>query len=82
MFHENLLEQILDLPDALILIQEVNNRLNEERQFREKFYNDIDESIKAKFINGEMIVHSPVMKRHKYSNGVAFPIIKYFLLQK
>lgn len=38
-------------------MQEVNARLSEERQRREKFYNNIDESMKAEFINGEMIVH-------------------------
>ncbi len=75
MFHENLLEQILDLPDAAILMQEVNTRLNEERQRREKFYNDIDESIKAEFINGEMIVHSPVMKRHNQATGLLYKLL-------
>lgn len=78
MFHENLLEQILDLPDAAILMQEVNTRLNEERQRREKFYNDIDESIKAEFINGEMIVHSPVMKRHNDATGLLYKLLSIY----
>lgn len=78
MFHENLLEQILDLPDAAILMQEVNTRLNEERQRREKFYNDIDESIKAEFINGEMIVHSPVMKRHNDAMGLLYKLLRIY----
>jgi Uma2 family endonuclease len=75
MFHENLLEQILDLPDAPLLMQEVNNKLNDERQRREKFYNDIDESMKVEFINGEIVVHSPVMKRHNQATGLLYKIL-------
>ena len=64
MFHEALYEQILELPDAALLVQKVNHTLLEERKRREQFYNDIDETMKVEFINGEIIVHSPVMKRH------------------
>jgi len=31
---------------------------------REQFYDDIDETVKAEFINGEVIIHSPVKRRH------------------
>ena len=78
MFHENLLAQILELPDAAILIQKANESLHEERKRREKFYNDIDESMKAEFINGEIIVHSPVMKRHNQANGLLFQLLKTY----
>jgi Uma2 family endonuclease len=78
MFHENLLEQILDLPDAPLLMQEVNNRLNDERQRREQFYNDIDESMKVEFINGEIVVHSPAMKRHNQATGLLYQLLRNF----
>jgi Uma2 family endonuclease len=78
MFHENLLEQILDLPDAPLLMQEVNNRLNDERQRREQFYNDIDESMKVEFINGEIVVHSPAMKRHNQATGLLYQLLHNF----
>jgi Uma2 family endonuclease len=73
MIHTNLIEQILDLPDAPLLHQQI--KLNEERIRREKFYNDIDESMKVEFINGEIIVHSPVMKRHNEANGLLFHLL-------
>ena len=78
MFHENLLAQILELPDAAILIQKANESLHEERKRREKFYNDIDESMKAEFINGEVVVHSPVMKRHNQANSLLFQLLKTY----
>jgi Uma2 family endonuclease len=79
MFHEAIYEQILELPDAPMLIQRVSNALNEERKRREQFYNDIDESMKVEFINGEIIVHSPVMKRHNDASNNLFSLIGTFV---
>ncbi|MFN8357127.1 MAG: Uma2 family endonuclease [Spirosomataceae bacterium] len=78
MFHEYLLGQILDLPDAPLLIQEVSNKLNEERVRREKFYNDIDDSQKVEFINGEIVVHSPVTKKHNQATGLLFQLLNIY----
>jgi Uma2 family endonuclease len=75
MIHSNLIEQILDLADAPLLHQQIGIKLNEEKLRREKFYNDIDESMKVEFINGEVIVHSPVMKRHNEANGLLFHLL-------
>ena len=36
----------------------------EEQQKRERFYDEITEQQKAEFINGEIIVHSPVKIEH------------------
>ncbi len=38
--------------------------IDHEKARRTAFYNDITEQEKVEFINGEIIVHSPVMKRH------------------
>ena len=78
MFYESLLAQILELPDAPMLVQKATQSLHEERLRREKFYNDIDESMKVEFINGEIIVHSPVMKRHNEANGLLFQLMKVY----
>ena len=84
MFHESLLAQILELPDAPMLVQKATQSLHEERLRREKFYNratnrDIDESMKVEFINGEIIVHSPVMKRHNEANGLLYKLLDTFV---
>ena len=59
-----LISAILEEPDAYFLIQEANIALEDEKKRRIAFYNDITEQEKVEFINGEIIVHSPVMKRH------------------
>ena len=75
MFHENLIEQILELPDALLLIQRISEKLADEQKRREQFYNDIDESMKVEFINGEPIVHSPVRKEYNEATGFLYKLL-------
>jgi Uma2 family endonuclease len=59
-----LVSEILKEPDAYFLLQEAQTALEDEKVRRVAFYNDITEQEKVEFINGEIIVHSPVMKRH------------------
>jgi Uma2 family endonuclease len=59
-----LISEILEEPDAYFLLQEAHIALEDEKARRIAFYNDITEQEKVEFINGEIIVHSPVMKRH------------------
>jgi Uma2 family endonuclease len=59
-----LISEILKEPDAYFLLQEAHLALDNEKARRIAFYNDITKQEKVEFINGEIIVHSPVMKRH------------------
>jgi Uma2 family endonuclease len=58
------LDILLESPDAWLVIQEAMAILNNEKEKRQSFYHEITESMKAEFINGEVVVHSPAMKRH------------------
>jgi Uma2 family endonuclease len=60
----NFVEEILKKPTARLLIEEAVRLLNEETQKRSAFRNWVDESIKAEFINGEVILHSPAKNKH------------------
>lgn len=75
MFQEDLLDKIMDLPDAPNLIREVTVKLNDETQRRHKFYNDIDEQMKIEFINGEIVMHSPVRREHNEATGLLYQLI-------
>ena len=60
----NILEEIKKRPNAQLVIQEAIKFLNDETEKRTAFRNWIDESMKAEFINGEVILHSPVKNKH------------------
>ncbi len=59
-----LVAEILEYPFAPIIMDEVNKALEEERIRRKQFYDEITPSMKAEFINGQVIMHSPVRKSH------------------
>jgi Uma2 family endonuclease len=81
MLHENPethLEAILDSPAAPTLVARLQTRLEEERQRRQQFYADIDDEMKAEFINGEVVVHSPVKKEHTDAVGFLYQLLNPF----
>jgi len=55
--------QLLEQPQAYLLIQQAETMLNEEQKKRADFYSTMNEE-KVEFINGEIIINSPAMKRH------------------
>ncbi len=68
-----LLEKILKQPDAPQLAEQLQNVLQEEKKRRVAFYNEINEQQKAEFINGEVIIHSPVKRPH---NEISVNLVK------
>ncbi len=75
MIHTNLIEQILDLPDAPLLHQQIGIKLNEERIQREKFYKNANESKKSEFINGKEFFHLPNTKKQNEVTGFLYKLI-------
>ncbi len=55
------LERSPEFFDHIAYLQRV---AEEEQRRREQFYNDLDEDTKAEFINGKVVMHSPVKRRH------------------
>lgn len=61
---QTLVETILKHHLAPRLLEEVQAAMQDEARRRREFREWIDDSVKAEFINGEIIMHSPVKKRH------------------
>jgi len=59
-----IVSEIMNVPDAYLVLDAVQKALDEERKRRLKFYNDITEQEKVEFINGTIVVHSPVKMKH------------------
>ena len=76
---QQVLEQILKRPDAKVVMKKANDILEQEQRKREKFYNDITEQQKAEFINGEIVIHSPVKKLHNEGGGLLFHLLDIYV---
>lgn len=70
-----LLEKILERPDAYRLMEKMQSALEQEQTLRKHFYEIVEENRKMEFINGEIVFHSPVKKRH---NGATLHLAKIF----
>jgi len=61
---KDLLVQLFNAPDAALIINQVKHHLEDEEERRLRFYNELDETVKAEFINGRIVLHSPVTRAH------------------
>ena len=78
---EKIISDILDYPYAPKILEEANKILLEERKRRESFYDEISEFEKAEFINGEVIIHSPVKKAHNDASSLLFNLLNNYTLK-
>lgn len=78
--YEPYIAAILDSPMAPEISAQLQTALALEQQRRQAFYRDIDDDMKAEFINGEVIVHSPVKKEHTDAVGFLFGLLNPFVL--
>ena len=53
--------------------------LQEEQKKRQQFYKDVTDEEKVEFINGKIIVHSPMKKEHNDVNGLLHTLLNVFV---
>ena len=80
MFQEppELAHKILQRSDAAIQLQYLQTAMADEKRRRQEFREWITEDVKAEFINGEMVIHSPVRRRHWKSSDFLSRLLSYF----
>ena len=71
-------EKILQRPDAQLLIDRATYLLRAEDQKRLSFREWLDEDKKAEFINGEVIMHSPVKRKHWRASGLLSRLLSIY----
>lgn len=76
---EQQIASILESPNAPLLANRLVSALEEEKKRREAFYRDIDDDMKVEFINGEIIVHSPVKKEHTDATGLLYKLLDTYV---
>ncbi|HMQ49483.1 MAG TPA: Uma2 family endonuclease [Saprospiraceae bacterium] len=76
----SLLHRLLDSPDASLLIQQANACLEEEAARRSEFREWVSPAVKAEFINGKVMLHSPVKRRHLQSSGNLYKLLDTYVI--
>jgi Uma2 family endonuclease len=74
-----IISEILDQPDAYLIIEEVKSALDREKENRLKFYEEIAENDNVEFINGEIVVQPPVTMRHNQVTGVLLCLLNIYV---
>ena len=65
---DTVLEKLIESPKLKLFYAQLHRILDEEHVRRERFYATLQEEEKSEFINGEVIVHSPVKLRHNLAS--------------
>ncbi len=75
-----LTEQLHRSPKLSLYYRDIRTTLHEERKKRKKFYADVREDQKAEFINGEVIVHSPVRIEHEFASSSLMRLMSIYVM--
>ncbi|GAB3490804.1 Uma2 family endonuclease [Spirosoma knui] len=76
---DELIAELLDAPDAQLIINRVQAMLDDEKKRRQEFYEWLTDEVKAEFINGEVIMHSPVKRRHLRASGNLATLLRIYM---
>ncbi len=79
---EYLVNQVLSSPQAPNVVKQIRKILKQEEEKRNEFYNFISEQMKAEFINGEIVIHSPVIIEHNEISGNLYKILDTYVVEK
>lgn len=74
-------EQTLEMPNAVLFAQKLKSALEAEQKKRRHFYEIVDENKKMEFINGEIIVHSPVKLQHNSATKLLCKLLDTFVIK-
>lgn len=82
----NVRDELLKTPDLRGLLDDLEKVWREEQILRHTFWAEVDENLKAEFILGEIIYHSPIYGRHWMASSniltQLLPFVKQYNLGK
>jgi Uma2 family endonuclease len=73
------IQQLIHSPRLPIYVQTFQALLQEEQKKRERFYEEMFEDQKVEFINGEVVVQSPVKLRHTIASQNLFTLLSLYV---
>lgn len=79
MHDTSLANKILKRSDAPHQLEYLQNALKEEKRLRKDFYKWVKPEVKAEFIQGKIVIHSPVKKRHWDANDLLSSLLSFYV---
>lgn len=76
---DEILQPILHSPRLKEYMNELSSYIKTEEEKRERFYATVTEQEKAEFINGEVVSHSPVIRKHNQITGRLYKLLSFFV---
>ncbi len=76
---DTLLEAMLDSPELPQQVEKLTRALVDERARREQFYADMTPEKKMEFVNGAVVMHSPVKRRHAEASDRLFRLLSIYV---
>lgn len=82
MLDESELTALMSRPDLPRIAENINAVLRNEQLAREKFRHDLTPSMKAEFIAGEVIMHSPSKAKHLRVTDNLVSLLRHFVIAR
>lgn len=74
------IEELLQEPTLPSILTRLQELFEAEQARRQYFYDVVTEEQKAEFINGEIVVHSPVKKQHASASSLLHQLLNVYVL--
>jgi Uma2 family endonuclease len=76
---DDILQPILHSPRLKEYMNELSSYIRTEEEKRRHFYATVTEQEKAEFINGQIVYHSPVIRKHNQVTGKLYKLLDTFV---
>lgn len=76
---EPFFQSVIHSPRLHTIFEELKVYLKEEQQKRQDFYEFVTEDMKAEFINGEVVIHSPVSDEHESASSELYTLLNVYV---
>ncbi len=82
MYGDDLYEEIMRHPAAERIVTRAREQLDREAVTRREFREWLTPSVKAEFINGEIVLHSPVKRAHLIASKCLFQLLHTYVVDQ
>lgn len=76
---ERMISELSHSPGLPLIVEQFQSILQSEHEKRQRFYEELLETQKAEFINGEIVLQSPVKMRHSNASENLFALFKAYV---